>query len=177
MSVVSRPVCVGEIVIFVRYATAILNCPTLVFKSPIMCSLNPSPERSKQKINTMSFGWTRLDARRASPFGNHTYLNCVFEVGLYRCCRIFYTILCFVSVIICMRALNVSLVPMTSAMFPYDCKLNKICAMLYPKSVYCTTMTRLPISSYHHPQFAEKFPHIAADDSKSIHPVLCRSLS
>lgn len=105
-----------------------------------------------------------------------THLSCVFGAGPYRCCRIFYTILCFAFVIICMQALNVSLIPMTSTVFPCDCKSNMIRAMLDPKSVYCMTVTRLPISSYHHPRCATKFPHIMADDSKSIHRVLCRSL-
>lgn len=39
----SLPACVGEMVIFVRYATDILNCPRLEDKSPITCSFNPSP--------------------------------------------------------------------------------------------------------------------------------------
>lgn len=184
ISVVSRPVCVGEIVIFVRYATAILNCPTLVFKSPIMCSLNPSPKRiaHAQMIYVFSKCWTRSLVQSWTNKGDCivanaiTYLNCVSGAGSYKCCKIFYTILCSVYVIICMRALNVSPIPKISTMCPYDCKLNMIRVMLYPKSVYCMTVTRPPISSYHHPPFAMKSPHTMADGSKSIRPVLCRSL-
>lgn len=54
MRPVSRPVCVGEMVIFVRNATDILNWPILELKSPITCSLNPSPSMEiifKEKIN------------------------------------------------------------------------------------------------------------------------------
>lgn len=123
-------------------------------------------------IRTMS----TIARRRISLECVFTYLSCVFGAGPYRCCKIFYTILCFAFVIICMQALNVSLIPMTSAMFPSDCKSSRKRVMLYPISVYCMTMTRLPISSYHHPRCATKFPHIMADDSVSIHRVLCRSL-
>lgn len=105
-----------------------------------------------------------------------THLNYVFVANRYKCCKIFYTILCFVFVIIYMLASNVSLIPMTSIMYPYDCKWNKIHAMLYPISVYYMTVTRLLISSYHHPPFAMKFPHIMANGWESIHPVLCQLL-
>lgn len=143
--------------------------------------------KSQKKKNVQNI-WTWPTARLKfhlelrSNCGNNyassplTYLSCVFGEGPYKCCKIFYTILCFVFVIICMLALNVSLIPMTLTMCPYDCKLNMKRAMFYPKFVYYMIVTRPPISSYHHRPFAMKFPHIMANDSIWIHLVSYRWL-
>lgn len=153
ISVVSRPVCVGEIVILVRYATAILNCPTLVLKSPIICSLYPSPES-----NTINkFIW-----RFNEPFSKYM-LTCGKRMGKQLAALITYRDYQFVDfrnkfdrrcqnipyssfATICMQALSVLLAPTTWAVCPYDCKLNMIRAMFCPIIVYCMTVTRLPIS-------------------------------
>lgn len=136
-----------------------------------------------RKLSTIATGkrichwnWFGICSRTVRCARRFTHLNCVFGESPYKCYKIFYTILCFVFVTICMQASNGSPIPMTSAVCPCDCKLSKRRVMLCPVSVCCMKMTRLPISSYHHPPFAVKFPHIMANGLKSIRRALCRSL-
>lgn len=136
INVVSRPVCVGEMVILVLYATAILNCPTLVLKSPIICSLNPSPWRpletkrkkkslDKLKVNLAIAGALSLTSdvlACAHASAICTYLNYQLVDFLNRFDRRCQNIPCSSCATIYMQALSVLLAPTTWAMCPYDYK-------------------------------------------------------
>lgn len=76
-----------------------------------------------------------------------------------------------------MLELNVSQAQVTLTMFPYDCKSNTKVVMICPNFVCRTSMTKLPISFYHHQRCAMIFPHITVSDWEPIHLVLYRLLS
>lgn len=65
MIAVSRPVCVGEIVIFVRYATAIVRLPICVINCPMRTCLNDSPVNGIQQMKWKSFYKARKTVLRS----------------------------------------------------------------------------------------------------------------
>lgn len=102
-----------------------------------------------------------------------SHLSYVCSDFQYKYCRKFCRTPYFVFVIIYMRALIVLLILTISVECPCDCKPRERFSSNYRLAVYCMTMTKPPISFYHHPPCAMISPHIAENVSLSIHLVLC----